>query len=77
VIRPLPALEDDAKTILRGLEAARQSRTPDGKSHAIVDGGRHVQGQLLGATPTHVFLDHHAVPLKSVLAAATPTQKAG
>jgi hypothetical protein len=77
MIRPLPKIADDAKIMMDVLEAARSTRTPDGKSHAIINGGDHVSGQLWGATATHVFLDHHAVPIKSVLAAATPTQKAG
>jgi hypothetical protein len=77
VIRPLPAVADDAKTIIRALEAARQSRTPDGKIHAIIDGGRHVHGKLPGATTTYVFIDHHAVPVNSIFAVAAPTQKVG
>jgi hypothetical protein len=66
---------EECSIMIKALAAARSTRTPDGLCHAIVDGGVHVAGQLWGATPAHVFLDHHAVPIKSVLAAATPTQK--
>jgi hypothetical protein len=29
---------------------------------------RHVSGRLMGATPEAVYLDHHRVPIKSILA---------
>jgi hypothetical protein len=60
--RPLPKISDHAMTIIRALEAARSTRTPDGKSHAIIVGGRHVEGRLFGTTATRVFIGHHEVP---------------
>ena len=60
--------------MVRALSAARSTRDHRGFCHAFVD-EEHVQGRLLGATPTHVFLDHHAVPIESVLAAAAPANQ--
>jgi hypothetical protein len=59
--RSLP-ITDDAKTIIRALEAARSTRNDRGICHALVEGGRHVRGELFGATATHVFIGHHEVP---------------
>ena len=75
--KKIKTVSEECSTMLRALSAARSTRDDRGVCHAIVDGGVRVQGRLWGATTTHVFLDHHAVPLKSVLAAAAPTQKAG
>jgi hypothetical protein len=67
-------ITDDAIAIIQGLEAAPSLWDVKGLVDALVPPGTHVSGRLIGATPEAVYLDHHRVPIRSVLVAATPPE---